>query len=138
MALIKNIPVTSPLHCCLFDNWQGLEGIAHAGKVDCDAEPHVCNQAGVRAYPSVRLYMGSESGHRQVRLIFLKTILLRFSQVHFSYVSEGHRLGHRVCALGDDALGKELAGLLRESEYGWGNLKFIEVLDPLTVILLNS
>ncbi|BFZ21852.1 hypothetical protein BsWGS_24891 [Bradybaena similaris] len=44
---------------------EGLEGIAHAGKVDCDAEPHVCNQAGVRAYPSVRLYMGSESGHRQ-------------------------------------------------------------------------
>ncbi|CAG5121544.1 unnamed protein product [Candidula unifasciata] len=44
---------------------ESLEGIANAGKVDCDAEPGICNQAGVGAYPSVRMYTGAENGNRQ-------------------------------------------------------------------------
>ncbi|KAL3855342.1 hypothetical protein ACJMK2_014558 [Sinanodonta woodiana] len=38
---------------------EGLEGIAKAGKVDCDANRGLCQQAGVRAYPSVRFYQGT-------------------------------------------------------------------------------
>ncbi|PVD39550.1 hypothetical protein C0Q70_02185 [Pomacea canaliculata] len=40
-----------------------LEGQVRAGKVDCDQHRHLCTQAGVNAYPSVRFYPGSTSPH---------------------------------------------------------------------------
>ncbi|GFO15990.1 Dnaj homolog subfamily c member 10-like, partial [Plakobranchus ocellatus] len=42
-----------------------MEGYGHAGSVDCDQEPHVCQMAQVRAYPSVRFYAGAQPGQRQ-------------------------------------------------------------------------
>lgn len=38
---------------------ENLDGIAKAGKVDCDNEPYVCEMAGVKVYPSVRYYPGT-------------------------------------------------------------------------------
>lgn len=52
------------------------------------------------------------------------------SQVHFSVVSGDHRLSSGVRAL-SDVLHRELAALLRETEYIWRNLTNNEV-DPLT------
>ncbi|XP_029641498.1 dnaJ homolog subfamily C member 10 [Octopus sinensis] len=37
-----------------------LEGIVHAGKVDCEVEFQICQQYGISAYPSVRLFTGSK------------------------------------------------------------------------------
>ncbi|XP_059164242.1 dnaJ homolog subfamily C member 10-like [Physella acuta] len=42
-----------------------IEGIARAGKVNCDEEGDICQQASVRAYPSVRFYQGVAANHRQ-------------------------------------------------------------------------
>lgn len=42
-----------------------LEGIAKAGKVDCTVEKYLCQQAGVKSYPSVRFYPGSSTGQAQ-------------------------------------------------------------------------
>ncbi|KAK0067173.1 dnaJ subfamily C member 10 [Biomphalaria pfeifferi] len=42
-----------------------LEGVAQAGKVDCDEAPGLCAQAGITAYPSVRFYVGAQSNKRQ-------------------------------------------------------------------------
>ncbi|CAH1790318.1 unnamed protein product [Owenia fusiformis] len=38
---------------------ESLDGKVHAGKVNCDAEQWLCQQAGIGAYPSVRYYPGS-------------------------------------------------------------------------------
>ncbi|XP_067687759.1 dnaJ homolog subfamily C member 10-like [Haliotis asinina] len=40
-----------------------LEGVAHAGKVDCDAEPWLCQEVGVQAYPTVRFFQGADNSH---------------------------------------------------------------------------
>ncbi|KAH9495740.1 DnaJ sub C member 10 [Bulinus truncatus] len=42
-----------------------LDGVAHAGKVDCESESSICSQAGITAYPSVRFYVGAKSNKRQ-------------------------------------------------------------------------
>lgn len=45
---------------------ESLEGQARAGKVDCDQNRQLCQQAGVNAYPTLRFYQGSAgSGKRQ-------------------------------------------------------------------------
>jgi DnaJ family protein C protein 10 len=36
-----------------------------AGKINCQNLPHICNKAGVNAYPTIRLYLGTESGEMQ-------------------------------------------------------------------------
>ncbi|PFX28948.1 DnaJ-like subfamily C member 10 [Stylophora pistillata] len=36
-----------------------LEGRVKTGKVDCEQDYHVCSEADVRAYPTVKLYLGS-------------------------------------------------------------------------------
>lgn len=36
-----------------------LEGHVKTGKVDCEQEYHLCSEADVRAYPTVKLYLGS-------------------------------------------------------------------------------
>ena len=33
-----------------------------AGKVDCDKHQHLCQQAGIQAYPTIRLYGGAPDG----------------------------------------------------------------------------
>ena len=38
-----------------------------AGKVDCDSQPQVCQQAGIRSYPTVRLYQKPKHGSKKVR-----------------------------------------------------------------------
>lgn len=44
-----------------------------AGKVNCDEQQWLCQEAGIRAYPTVRFYEGTtEDGFGQVRLIILK------------------------------------------------------------------
>ena len=49
---------------------QDIEGIAKAGKVDCTSERYLCQQAGVRAYPTVRFYKGAtKRGSNQVKKI---------------------------------------------------------------------
>ncbi|XP_041374271.1 dnaJ homolog subfamily C member 10-like [Gigantopelta aegis] len=40
---------------------ENIEGIAKAGKVNCDEEQWACQQAGIRAFPSVRFYSGTHS-----------------------------------------------------------------------------
>lgn len=43
-----------------------LEGKVRLAKIDCDQYPGACQTAQVRAYPSVRLYVGaSHQGQRQ-------------------------------------------------------------------------
>ncbi|XP_067137389.1 dnaJ homolog subfamily C member 10-like [Centruroides vittatus] len=42
-----------------------LSGKVNAGKVNCDALPNVCQEAGVSAYPTVRFYSGSTGGRHQ-------------------------------------------------------------------------
>lgn len=34
-----------------------IKGKVKAGKVDCQAYPQTCQKAGIRAYPSVKLYL---------------------------------------------------------------------------------
>lgn len=41
------------------------EGRLRFAKVDCDRSPGVCQNAQVRAYPTLRLYVGSVDGERQ-------------------------------------------------------------------------
>lgn len=36
-----------------------LDGRVKAGKVDCEQEYHLCSEADVRAYPTVKLYLGA-------------------------------------------------------------------------------
>ena len=43
-----------------------LEGIATAAKVNCEQYNHLCSQAGIQMYPTIRLYLGSRSGMSQV------------------------------------------------------------------------
>nr|XP_045618759.1 dnaJ homolog subfamily C member 10-like isoform X1 [Procambarus clarkii] len=57
-------------HCQVFapdfeDIAQALENSVHAGKLNCEMYRSVCQGAGVRAYPTVRLYRGSPNGNRQ-------------------------------------------------------------------------
>ncbi|XP_029214585.2 dnaJ homolog subfamily C member 10-like [Acropora millepora] len=43
-----------------------LDGRVKAGKVDCEQDYHLCSEAGVRAYPTVKIYLGSpEKGMTQ-------------------------------------------------------------------------
>lgn len=42
-----------------------LDGTVKAGKLNCETHRKVCQGAGVRVYPTVRLYKGSSSGSRQ-------------------------------------------------------------------------
>uniref|UniRef100_A0A158R4Y1 DnaJ homolog subfamily C member 10 n=1 Tax=Syphacia muris TaxID=451379 RepID=A0A158R4Y1_9BILA len=42
-----------------------LEGRAMVAKVNCDQWPGVCQSAGIRSYPTVRLYLGSKDGSPQ-------------------------------------------------------------------------
>uniref|UniRef100_A0AC34GLX3 Thioredoxin domain-containing protein n=1 Tax=Panagrolaimus sp. ES5 TaxID=591445 RepID=A0AC34GLX3_9BILA len=43
-----------------------FEGRVRFAKVDCDRYPGVCQNAQIRAYPSIRFYIGSEqNGERQ-------------------------------------------------------------------------
>ncbi|XP_015751062.1 PREDICTED: dnaJ homolog subfamily C member 10-like [Acropora digitifera] len=45
---------------------QLLDGRVKAGKVDCEQDYHLCSEAGVRAYPTVKIYLGSpEKGMTQ-------------------------------------------------------------------------
>ncbi|CAJ0963827.1 unnamed protein product, partial [Mesorhabditis belari] len=44
---------------------KALEGRVQLAKVDCDQWPGVCQGAGIRAYPSLRLYRGAQNGRRQ-------------------------------------------------------------------------
>ena len=39
--------------------FQSMEGRVKAGKVDCDRNQYLCQQAGIRAYPTVRFYPSS-------------------------------------------------------------------------------
>uniref|UniRef100_A0A1I7ZLT4 Thioredoxin domain-containing protein n=1 Tax=Steinernema glaseri TaxID=37863 RepID=A0A1I7ZLT4_9BILA len=39
-----------------------LEGRVKLAKIDCDRHPGVCQTASVRAYPSIRLYLGGPGG----------------------------------------------------------------------------
>ena len=45
-----------------------------AGKVDCEQDYHLCSEAGVRAYPTVKIYLGSpgegmtQVSHLQIEL----------------------------------------------------------------------
>ncbi|KAK2560566.1 DnaJ-like protein subfamily C member 10 [Acropora cervicornis] len=44
-----------------------LDGRIKAGKVDCEQDYHLCSEAGVRAYPTVKIYLGSpKKGMTQV------------------------------------------------------------------------
>ncbi|KAG7170078.1 DnaJ subfamily C member 10-like [Homarus americanus] len=57
-------------HCQVFapdfeDIAQAMEGSVNAGKLNCEKHRRVCQGAGVRAYPTVRLYRGSPNGDRQ-------------------------------------------------------------------------
>ena len=36
--------------------FQMIKGKVKAGKVDCQAYPQTCQKAGIKAYPSVKLY----------------------------------------------------------------------------------
>ncbi|XP_076088842.1 dnaJ homolog subfamily C member 10-like [Mytilus galloprovincialis] len=38
---------------------EALDGLVKAGTVNCDEEQALCNQAGVRAYPTVKFYKGA-------------------------------------------------------------------------------
>lgn len=40
--------------CCFV--FQMIKGKVKAGKVDCQAYPQTCQKAGIKAYPSVKLY----------------------------------------------------------------------------------
>lgn len=44
---------------------KNLAGKVNAGKVNCDALPSICQEAGVNAYPTVRFYSGSIGGRYQ-------------------------------------------------------------------------
>ena len=60
--------------------FQDIEGIAKAGKVDCTAERYLCQQAGIRAYPTVRFYKGvKKRGQAQVQLVKTLSQKIRFS-----------------------------------------------------------
>lgn len=53
--------------CLYFNFLQLLEGHVKTGKVDCEQEYRLCSEADVRAYPTVKLYLGSPgSGMNQV------------------------------------------------------------------------
>ncbi|XP_063869825.1 dnaJ homolog subfamily C member 10-like isoform X2 [Scylla paramamosain] len=57
-------------HCHAFapdfeDIAKALDGVVMAGKLNCDLYRRVCQSAGVNAYPTVYLYRGSQSHHRQ-------------------------------------------------------------------------
>ena len=45
---------------------QELEGIAFAGKVNCDKETQICNAANIQAYPTLRFYQGDKPNQGQV------------------------------------------------------------------------
>ncbi|XP_060064425.1 dnaJ homolog subfamily C member 10-like [Ylistrum balloti] len=44
---------------------EALEGRVKAGKVNCDEDRNLCQQAGVSAYPTVRFYKGARKGMAQ-------------------------------------------------------------------------
>lgn len=44
---------------------QTLDGTVKAGKMNCEVHHTACQEAGVRAYPTVRFYRGSSDGGRQ-------------------------------------------------------------------------
>ncbi|XP_047492349.1 dnaJ homolog subfamily C member 10-like [Penaeus chinensis] len=57
-------------HCHVFapdfeDIARALQGTVKAGKIDCERYRWVCSGAGVNAYPTVKLYVGSPNGGRQ-------------------------------------------------------------------------
>lgn len=49
----------------LYFYFQALQGTVKAGKLDCERYRWVCSGAGVNAYPTVKLYVGSPNGGRQ-------------------------------------------------------------------------
>ncbi|XP_068227314.1 dnaJ homolog subfamily C member 10-like [Palaemon carinicauda] len=57
-------------HCQVFapnfeDIARALKGTVKFGKLNCERYIHTCRGAHVRAYPTVRLYIGSQGGQRQ-------------------------------------------------------------------------
>jgi len=56
----------------------------HAGKVNCDVHQHLCQEAQVNAYPSVRFYAGtSETRPTQVSTRSLQVFIqLQFFTIH--------------------------------------------------------
>ncbi|XP_050418751.1 dnaJ homolog subfamily C member 10 [Patella vulgata] len=44
---------------------ESLDGIARAGKVDCQQYQHLCNEASITGYPTVRFYKGSTNNQQQ-------------------------------------------------------------------------
>lgn len=68
--------------CLYFNFLQLLEGHVKTGKVDCEQEYHLCSEADVRAYPTVKLYLGSPgSGMNQVASQFALKRKLSFKSV---------------------------------------------------------
>ena len=66
---------------------QGLEGKVKAGKVNCQEEQYLCQQARISAYPSVRFYRGTTSPKKmQVSLYCcLKHFLIVQSTFNYHY-----------------------------------------------------
>lgn len=49
-----------------FLTFQKLDGIVHAGKVDCEQEFELCQEYGISAYPTVRLFLRKNKSNHEV------------------------------------------------------------------------
>jgi hypothetical protein len=62
-----------------------LEKLTHIklGKVDCDAEPELCHEQGVRSYPTIRLYpLGSRGSSRYTPYTQYHRLVQPYTQYH--------------------------------------------------------
>lgn len=67
-----------------------MKEYVHAGKVDCQANPSICQQASITGYPSVRIYKGTTTkGYSQVSMASHDKCIVDFTSCQMQFTSIG-------------------------------------------------